>query len=70
MAEMGKTSYMISVLETGEGKLRKTFLKQFGRYPDPQIHQWVEQVAVEEPDFDVRALAQEALAAAQHGGER
>jgi len=71
MAEMGKTSYMISVLEDGEGKgkLRKSFLRQFGRYPDPQIHQWVEQVAVKEPDVDVRSLAQEALAATQQRGE-
>jgi HEAT repeats len=72
LAEMGKTSYMISVLENEEGKgeLRKKFLQQFGRYPDPQIHQWVKQVAVQEPDFDVRALAQEALATAQSRGER
>lgn len=71
MAEMGKTSYMISVLEEGEakGKLRKSFLKQFGGYPDPQIHQWVERVAVKEPDFDVRSLAQEALAATHQRGE-
>lgn len=71
MAEMGKTSYMISVLEEGEGKgkLRKSFLQQFGRYPDPQIHQWVERVAVKEPDIDVRSLAQEALAAASQHGE-
>ena len=71
MAEMGKTSYMISVLEEGEGKgkLRKSFIRQFGRYPDPQIHQWVERVAVKEPDFDVRSLAQQALAATPQHGE-
>jgi HEAT repeat protein len=72
LAEMGKTSYMISVLENGEGRgeLRKKFLQQFGRDPDPQIHEWVEHVAVQEPDFDVRALAQEALAAVHERGER
>lgn len=71
MAEMGKTSYMISVLEGSEGKakLRKSFLRQFGRYPDPQIHQWVERVAVKEPDFDLRSLAQEALASTPRHGE-
>lgn len=71
MAEMGKTSYMISVLEEreGNGKLRKSFLQHFGRYPDPQIHQWVERVAVKEPDFDVRSLAQEVLAATPQRGE-
>jgi hypothetical protein len=70
MAEMGKTSYMIAVLEEGEGKLRKSFLQQFGKYPDPQIHHWVEEVAVTEPDFDVRSLARETLAATRNGGER
>jgi len=72
LAEMGKTSYMISVLAIGKGKgeLRKKFLQQFGRSSDPQIHQWVEQVAVEEPDFDIRSLAQEVLAASQMQGER
>jgi HEAT repeat protein len=71
LAEMHKTSYMIAVLEEGEGKgkLRKSFLQLFGQCPDPQIHQWVEHVAVKEPDFDVRTLAQETLAAARHRGE-
>ena len=64
LVEMGKTSYMISVIERRKGnlELRRKFLMQFGRYPDPQIQQWVEQVAVQESDFDMRALAQEALA--------
>ena len=72
LAEMGKTSYMISVLESGEGSghLRKKFLQEFGQYPDPQIHRWVEQEAVQEADFDVRALAQAALAAGHPTGER
>jgi HEAT repeats len=72
LAEMGKTSYMIAVLEhrEGNGELRKKFLQQFGQYPDPQIHQWVEHLALQEPDFDVRALAQEALATAYPRGER
>ncbi|MCL5670958.1 MAG: HEAT repeat domain-containing protein, partial [Acidobacteria bacterium] len=72
LAEMGKTSCMISVLENEEGKrdLRKKFLQQFGGEPDPQIHDWVEHVAVQEPDFDVRALARKVLATAQERGER
>lgn len=71
LAEMGKTSYMISVLEEGEGKewMRKSFLRQFGTCPDPRIHQWVERMAVKEPDFDVRSLAQEALATTLRNGE-
>ncbi len=71
LAEMGKTSYMISILEKGDGNghLRKKFLQQFGQYPDPQIHQWVEREAVLEPDFDVRALARQALAATRLHGE-
>jgi len=72
LAEMGKTSYMISVLESGKGNghLRKKFLQEFGQYPDPQIHRWVEQEAVLESDIDVRALAQATLAAGHPGGER
>jgi hypothetical protein len=72
MAEMGKTSYMISVIECREGnvELRRKFLMQFGRYPDPQIHQWVEQVALQEPDFDMRSLAQATLAATHLREER
>lgn len=71
LAEMGKTSYMLAVVENGEGngELRKKFLQQFGRYPDPQIHQWVKQVAVTETDFAVRALAQETLADIRPRGE-
>jgi HEAT repeats len=71
LAEMGKTSYMISVLESGRGSggLRKKFLQQFGQYPDPQIHQWVEREARQESDIDVRALARQALAGARQHGE-
>ena len=72
LAKMGKTSYMISVLETeeGRGELRKKFLQQFGRDPDPQIQELVEHLAVQEPDFDVRALARKAFTAGHGGGER
>ena len=71
LAEMGKTSYMISVLENGKGRgeLRQKFLQQFGQSPDPQIHEWVEHVATQEPDFNVRALARAALATAHERGE-
>lgn len=71
LAEMGKTSYLIAALENGagNGKLRKSFLRLLGQSPDPQIQQWVEQVAVKEPDFDVRSLAQDILADARHRGE-
>jgi HEAT repeat protein len=72
LAEMGKTSYMIAVVENGKGNgdLRKKFLQQFGRCPDSQIHQWVKKVAAGEPDISVRALAQKALDGVQPGGER
>lgn len=71
LAEMGKTSYMVSVLESGHdnGYLRKKFLQEFGRYPDPQIHQWVEREAVMGSDFDVRALARQALTSPRQHGE-
>ena len=72
LAEMGKTSYMIAALEngTGNGKLRRGFLQLLGQSPDPQIQQWVEQVAMKEADSDVRMLAQEALADSRNRGER
>ena len=72
LAEMGKTSYMIAVVENGKGNgdLRKKFLQQFGWYPDPRIHQWVKQVAAGEPDIELRALAQELLGSVRPEGER
>lgn len=63
LADMGKTSYIVSVLMRGKGngRLRKKFLEEFGRCPDPQIHHWVEEVARQESDSELKALAQEAL---------
>lgn len=71
LAEMGKTSYMISVLEAGNGSgnLRKKFLQQFGRNPDPQIRQWVERQARQESDHDVRTIARQALERSHPGGK-
>ncbi|HET9179584.1 MAG TPA: hypothetical protein VFQ24_14600 [Terriglobia bacterium] len=71
LAELGKTSCMVATLEdeAGNGKLRKHFLQLLGQSPDPQIQHWVEQVAVKEPDFEVRIVAQEALADARRRRE-
>jgi len=71
LAEMGKTSYIVSVLTRGEGngRLRKKFLQEFGRCSDPQIHHWVEEVARQEPDTELKALARAALMASQSQGE-
>lgn len=71
LAEMGKTSYMVSVLAQGggNGRLRKKFLQAFGGSPDPQIHQWVEEVAQQEPDTELRVLAKAALIANHQYGE-
>ena len=71
LAEMGKTSYIVSVLCQGEGngRLRKKFLKEFGHSPDPQIQHWVKEIAQQEPDSELRALAQAALVAGHREGE-
>lgn len=71
LAELGKTSCMVAALEDGgeNRKLRKHFLQLLGQSPDPQIQQWVEQVAVKEPDFEVRIVAQEALGEARRRRE-
>jgi len=71
LAEMGKTSYIVSVLTQGKGngRLRKKFLQEFGGSPDPQIQHWIEMVAQQEPDSELRALAQAALSANHQHGE-
>lgn len=71
LAEMGKTSYIISVLAQGDGngRLRKKFLQEFGCSSDPQIQHWVEEVARQEPDSELRAIAQAALTANHQHGE-
>jgi len=58
-AHMGKTSYLVSVLHhSSEHNLRKKFLENFGRHPDPQIRAWVSHVATQDPDEELRALAE------------
>ncbi len=71
LAEMGKTSYIVSVLTQGKGngRLRKRFLQKFGCSPDPQIQHWVEEVAQQESDSELRALAQAALITNHQHGE-
>jgi len=70
LLEMGKTSNLVSVLETSsERNLRKKFLENFGRFPDPQIRAWVGHLAAREPDEEIRALAETSLKAAALQGE-
>jgi HEAT repeat protein len=58
-AQMGKTSYLVAVLRhSSEHNLRKKFIERFGRYPDPQIRAWLRHIATEEPDEELRALAE------------
>jgi hypothetical protein len=58
LISMGKTSYMLAVLtQTTDRNLRKRFLEDFGRSPDPQIQYWVRELARREPDKELRALA-------------
>jgi HEAT repeat protein len=69
-AQMGKTSYLISVLQSSsERDLRKKFLQGFGRHPDPQIRAWVRHLATREPDEELRALAEATIHGAVSKGE-
>jgi HEAT repeat protein len=62
LAQMGKTSYMVGILDSSSDQnLRRKFLQNFGRHPDPQIRGWVAQVAERESDATLRALAQTAI---------
>ena len=58
-AQMGKTSYLVSVLHhSAEHGLRMKFLQSFGRHPDPQIRAWVRHIATQDPDEELQALAE------------
>ena len=58
-AQMGKTSYLVSVLHhSSEHGLRMKFIQNFGRHPDPQIRAWVRHIATRDPDEELRALAE------------
>lgn len=70
LVQMGKTSYVVSVLQTSsDQRLRRKFLMNFARYLDPQIRGWVQQVATEETDPNIRTLAQTAIRPAIKQGE-
>ncbi len=65
MAHMGKTSYLVGLLlGTDDPGVRKKFLEDFGRHPDRQIQSWVNHLATNETDPELRALAQARRAAA------
>ena len=58
LAEMGKTSYLVATLiSSSDRNLRKKFLLDFGRVPDPKIRGWVRKLITIEPDEDIRTLA-------------
>jgi hypothetical protein len=58
LVQMGKTSYIVSVLQgSSERDLRRRFLEDFGREPDPNIRTWIRNLALNETDPDLRALA-------------
>lgn len=59
LVEMGKTSYILSVLDLGEWKtdLRKDFLRKLGQKPAAKVPQWVGRVALQEPPSEVRGAA-------------
>jgi HEAT repeat protein len=71
LVQMGKTSYIVSVLQgSPERNLRKKFLEDFGREPEPNIRAWIKNLALHESDPDLRALALSTLREAGGIGER
>jgi hypothetical protein len=46
------------LMHSTDRHLRKRFLQDFGRHPDPQIQYWVGEMALRETDAELRALAQ------------
>ncbi len=59
LAQMGKTSYLLTLLKASSDRsLRKKFLENFGGNADSQIKAWVRQLATQETDPELRALAQ------------
>jgi HEAT repeat protein len=71
LVQMGKTSYIVSVLEgSSDRSLRQKFLEDFGLEPDPNIHGWVMNLALHDSDEDLRARALSTLRAAGAVRER
>lgn len=61
LAEMGKTSYLMTLVRSSDRDLRRRFLTNFGANGDAGIRAWVKQVAAEETDPELRALARTSL---------
>jgi HEAT repeat protein len=71
LVQMGKTSYIVSVLQgSTELNLRRRFLEDFGREPDPNIRAWIKNLALHESDPDLQALALSTLRETGGLGER
>jgi hypothetical protein len=71
MVQMGKTSYLIWAIENNPSpEVRKKFLVHFGEEPDPQIRQWVSQVASTDADPALRTLAGELIRIPEPRGEK
>ncbi len=68
LAQIGKTSYIVSVLRTtSDHRLHKKFLEHFGQSADPQIQAWVSRLAAQETHPELRALARAGLGTARGG---
>jgi len=72
LVEMGKTSYITSLLDLGEGnrELRRQFLRNLGKKSAPQIPQWVRPVALPVPDSGIRPQAPSTLAPKHPNGTK
>jgi HEAT repeat protein len=69
LADLGKTSYMLEALESISGRsLKRKFLADFGRHPDPQIRSWVKGLASGKPSSKFRHGAAGSDAPAPHAG--
>ncbi|MEJ2007183.1 MAG: HEAT repeat domain-containing protein [Acidobacteriota bacterium] len=64
LVEMGKTSYIISLLDLGEGNaaLHKEFLRKLGQKAVPQILHWLQPVALPASGSGARSQAPSTLA--------
>jgi hypothetical protein len=65
LSQMGKTSNMVAVLRSSPDRaLRKKFLQNLGGQGDPEIRAWVNYMAIQASDAELRGLAQSAIGAA------
>lgn len=69
LSQMGKTSNMVAVLRSSSDRsLLKKFLQSLGGQDDPEIRAWVNYMAIQASDAELRGLAQRAIRPAEPRG--